>query len=153
MVIGQKPPRKYNPWITAPQTIASGWLLPPPAPDSYPLDNCLRGKLPSENWSLPKKFSHHKISPENDFSQLNFPKRVLQVNWGKLCMGDMCYNSKIILAKVIFQDCNSGVKSDLLPYIFSYTLNNIFYKRTALSKCSWIFLPPEPNSFLVKINN
>ena len=50
-------------------------------------------------------------------TQANSLQRVLHLNWGELHMGCECCK-RIILSKVIFQDCNLGVKSDLLPHIF-----------------------------------
>ena len=75
MVQGQLPPRKIVPWIIAPWMIAPQIIAPE---DNFPLENC----------PLTIKFPSKIIAP----TQAYLPKRVLRVNWGKLCIVYDCYN-------------------------------------------------------------
>ena len=73
------PPRKIAPRIIAPK-------------ENYPLDSCPREKLTPANCPLTMKFPSKIVAP----TQANSPQRVLQVNYGKLCIVYVYHNMQLL---------------------------------------------------------
>ena len=100
-------------------------------------DNCpppSRTSVPLDGWP-PENCPHHTVYPENNCPHSSkFPKKSYE--WTEE-NNALSASTTIILPKVIFQDCNLGVRVNSFHIFFkdfSYILHNTFYKRTPLSK-------------------
>ena len=58
---------------------------------------CGLGQLPPRETAPRKITPYHKIFPkDNCRTQVNFPKRVLRMNWGELCIGGSRINFRVL---------------------------------------------------------
>ena len=114
VALGQLPPRKVATRTIAPPSpprLVSPWMVDP------------RTIAPTIQF-IPKIIAHTS----------KFPKKSYE--WTEE-NNALSASTTIILPKVIFQDCNLGVKVNSFHIFFkdfSYILHNTFYNRTPLSK-------------------
>ena len=126
---GQLPPRKITPRTVAPPQIVS-----PEENCPRPSDNCPRGKL------TPGKLSpHHEVSFKNNcLLWSKYPQRVLQVNWGKLCIVYEYYNIRVLqlrrkkwfTSKYFLQILTKPCKTPLTREHLSLNASWFSYSRT-----------------------